>query len=73
MPESDHGIKEIADAAGRQLARVAGLECSGWAPLESTLPATTELLADRVFRARRGRDRFAVCFEFYTRWQRDAP
>ncbi len=73
MPQSDHGIKEIADVAGQQLARLAGVECSRWTPLESTLPTTTELLADRAFLARRGRERFAVYFEFYTRWERDAP
>src|SRR5947209_3099764 len=73
MPQSDHGIKEIADAAGQQLARIAGVESSRWAPLESTLPTTTELLADRVFLARLRRERFAVYFEFYTRWERDAP
>ncbi len=72
MAELDHGLKEIADSAGRQLARVAGLECSR-RPLESTLPATTELLADRVFLARQRRERFAVYFEFYAHWQRDAP
>jgi len=30
MAKPDHGIKEIADAAGRQLARLARLECSRW-------------------------------------------
>ncbi len=72
MAELDHGLKEIADSAGRQLARVAGLECSSWRPLESTLPATTELLADRVFLARQRHERFAVYFEFYARWHRQA-
>jgi hypothetical protein len=42
-------------------------------PLEGTLPSTTELLADRAFRASRGRERFVVYFEFYTRWDRHAP
>ena len=60
MAERDHGIKEIADVAGQQLARLAGLKCSRWRPLESTLPATLELLADRVFLARQGRERFVV-------------
>jgi len=73
MAQPDHGIKEIADAAGRQLARLARLECSRWGPLESTLPATTELLADRVFLARQGRQRFMVYFEFYARWERQVP
>jgi len=73
MAQPDHGIKEIADAAGRQLARLARLECSRWGPLESTLPATIELLADRAFLARQGRERFVVYFEFYSRWERQAP
>ncbi len=73
MPKPDHGIKELADTSGRQLARLAGMNCGSWRPLESTLPATTELLADRVFQARQGRERFAVYFEFNTRWDRHAP
>src|SRR5271166_4988546 len=73
MAKPDHGIKAIADTTGRQLARVAGVECRHWRPLESTLPATTELLADRVFLAQNGRERFVVYFEFYTRWDRNAP
>jgi hypothetical protein len=73
MPQSDHGIKELVDTSGRQLARLAGLNCQQWRPVESTLPATTELLADRVFQVREGRERFAVYFEFYTRWDRHAP
>jgi len=47
--------------------------CSRWGPLESTLPRTIELLADRAFLAGHGRKRFAVYFEFYTRWETDAP
>ena len=35
----------------RQLARIAGIECATWEPLESTLPITVELLADRAFLA----------------------
>lgn len=73
MAEFDHGVKIIASTAGRQLARLAGVECQQWAPLESTLPATTELLADRAFQARQGRRAFVVYFEFYTTWDRDAP
>src|SRR3954454_12697868 len=73
MAEVDYGIKMIAATAGRQLARLAGVECRQWQPLESTLQITTELLADRVFRARQGRERFVVYFEFYTTWDRDAP
>jgi hypothetical protein len=53
---------------------VAGVESDTWQPVESTLQATTELLADRVFRAGRGRrQRFLVYFEFFTRWDPDAP
>jgi hypothetical protein len=33
----------------------------------------TERLADRAFRARRGRERFVMYFEAYTRWQESAP
>ena len=73
MAELDHGIKRITDTAARELARVAGLACERMRPLESTLPSTTELLADRAFRASRGRERFIVYFEFYTRWDRHAP
>jgi len=73
MAEFDHGVKLITDTTARELARVAGLACRRLTPLESTLPATTELLADRAFRASRGRDRFVVYFEFYTRWYRHAP
>jgi hypothetical protein len=68
MAEFDHGIKLITDTSARDLARVAGLACGRLKPLEGTLPATTELLADRAFRASRGRERFIVYFEFYTRW-----
>jgi hypothetical protein len=73
MAEFDHGIKIIASTTGRQLARLAGVESQAWSPLESTLQATTELLADRVFLARQGSERFVVYFEFYTTWDRDAP
>jgi hypothetical protein len=72
MAEFDHGIKIIAGTTGRELARVGGVECRELEPLESTLQATTELLADRAFRARRGRERFIVYFEFYTVWDRNA-
>jgi hypothetical protein len=73
MAEFDHGIKQITDTYARELARVAGLACQRMRPVESTLPATTELLADRAFRASRGRERFIAYFEFYTRWDRHAP
>ncbi len=73
MAEFDHGIKRITDTSARELARVAGLACERLRPLESTLPSTTELLADRAFLASHGRERFVVYFEFYTRWDRHAP
>ena len=43
MAEFDHGTKRIVEAAGRQLARIAGVDCVSWEPLESTLPSTVEL------------------------------
>jgi len=73
MAEFDHGIKQITDTTARELARVAGLTCERLTPLEGSLPATTELLADRAFRAQQRRERFVVYFEFYTRWDRHAP
>ena len=73
MAEFDHGTKRIAEAAGRQLARIAGVDCVTWEPLESTLPITVELLADRAFLATRPDERFVVYFEFYTTWDTGAP
>jgi hypothetical protein len=72
MAEFDHGVKLLAQTSGRQLARVAGVICREWTPLESTVQVTAERLADRVFRARRGRRRFVVYLEFYTVWDRAA-
>jgi hypothetical protein len=68
MARFDHAMKQIAETTGRPLARIAGVECSGWAPLESTLPATVEKIADRAFRATQGDSSFIVYFEFYTTW-----
>jgi hypothetical protein len=73
MAEFDHGIKLITDTSARELARVAGVACDRLRPVEGTLPSTTELLADRAFTASRGRERFVVYFEFYTRWDTNAP
>ena len=73
MAEFDHGTKRIAEATGRQLARIAGIECATWEPLESTLPITVELLADRAFLATNTTERFVVYFEFYTTWDAEAP
>ena len=72
MAEFDHGVKMIAETTARQLAQVAGLTCTRWRPLESTLQVTTERLADRVFRADRGREKFVVYFEFFTHWHKKA-
>lgn len=73
MAEFDQGFKMIAETTGQQIARLAGVECRDFSPLESTLQITTERLADRVFRARRGRAHFVVYFEFYTTWDHNAP
>jgi hypothetical protein len=73
MAEFDQGFKMIAETTGRQLAQLAGVESATWRPAESTVQASIEKLADRVFLARRGRERFAVYFEFYTTWDRNAP
>src|SRR5580698_916748 len=73
MAELDHGFKIIARESGRALARVGGLSCPKWKPSESTLQATTERLADRVFEASQGSERFIVYFEFVTKWDESVP
>jgi len=72
MPAFDHGMKKIAQTTGRQLARVAGIACQQWGPIESTLQVTTEFLSDRAFLAQQERERFVVYFEFYTTWHNNA-
>ncbi len=72
MQDSDRGFKEVARRVGRELARIAGVECDRWRPLVSEVQ-TTERFADRAFLARRGVERFVVYFEAYTRWNRHAP
>jgi hypothetical protein len=72
MQDIDRGFKEVARRAGRELARVAGIECDQWTPLVSEVQ-TVERFADRAFLARRGRERFVVYFEAYARWDRHAP
>ena len=47
---------------------MAGVPCDGWAPAVSEVQ-TTERLGDRVFLARRGKHRFVVYMEAYTRWK----
>ncbi|MBV9121893.1 MAG: hypothetical protein JO112_00870 [Planctomycetes bacterium] len=73
MAEFDHSMKIITDSSGRELARLAGVNCQRLRPVESTVARTTELLADRAFRATWRRERFVLYFEFYTRWDRNAP
>jgi hypothetical protein len=72
MPDYDASFKIVARASGRQLAQLAGFDCRQWEPIGGEVQAT-ERLADRAFRARRGRDRCVVYMEAYTRWDRDAP
>ena len=72
MPAADAGFKIAARVSGRQLAAMAGVSCDLWAPAVSEVQ-TTERLADRVFQARRGRDRFLVYMEAYTYWKSSAP
>ena len=67
MPDYDAGFKIVARHAGQALARLAGVLCDHWEPLTGEVQAT-ERLADRVFRARRGRDKFVVYMEAYTRF-----
>src|SRR6202043_973091 len=62
MPASDAGFKIAARVSGKQLAAMAGVPCDGWASAVSEVQ-TTERLADRVFQARRGKERFLVYME----------
>src|SRR6516164_8930926 len=67
MADFDRGFKIVAHHAGRGLTRVAGISVDQWEAVGDTLQ-TTERLADRVFRARSGKERFTVYMEAYTRW-----
>jgi hypothetical protein len=71
MAEFDAGFKIVAHQAGRALTRVAGISVDQWEAVGDTLQ-TTERLADRVFRARTGKERFIVYMEAYTRWVESA-
>jgi hypothetical protein len=71
IAEFDAGFKIVARHAGRGLTRMAGIACQQWEPVGDTLQ-TTERLADRVFRARDGNERFIVYMEAYTRWVESA-
>jgi hypothetical protein len=72
MPASDAGFKIAARVSGRQLAAMAGVACDWWAPAVSEMQ-TTERLADRVFQARHGSQRFLVYMEAYSYWKTSAP
>lgn len=72
MPDFDRGFKIAADAAGPSLAELAGLHCDAWESAEIDIQ-TAERLADRVFRAKIGRERFVVYVEAYSTWKKDAP
>ena len=72
MPFYDSGFKIVARHGGRYLARVGRVAVDAWQPIVSELQ-TTERLADRAFRARRGKERFVVYMEAYTVWTSDAP
>lgn len=73
MAAFDHGFKIIAQTSGQALARLAGLDCRHWQPLESTIQTTTERLADRVFLSKSGRQSYLVYMECLTYWDRSAP
>ena len=72
MPIYDSGFKIVAHHAGRHLAHLGRVAVDAWQPLVSEVQ-TTERLADRAFRARRGRERFIVYMEAYTLWTSTAP
>jgi hypothetical protein len=72
MPSFDRGFKIVARAAGRQLAGLAHVVCTSWHPIVSEVQAV-EPLADRAFRAARGRERFVVYMEAYTYWEEAVP
>ena len=65
MRDYDRGFKAAANVSGRQLARLANLSCTRWAPIVSEMQMS-ERFADRAFTARRDRERFVVYFEAYT-------
>src|SRR5437660_11241641 len=71
MPASDSGFKIAARVSGQQLATLAGVRSDRWTPLVSEVQ-TAERLADRVFRAQRGRQHFVVYMEAYTYWNKAA-
>ena len=72
MPSFDRGFKIVAHVAGRHLAGLADVVCTAWRPIVSEVQAV-ERLADRAFRAARGRERFVVYMEAYTYWEEAVP
>jgi hypothetical protein len=67
MADYGVGFKIVAHHSGRGLTQLADIATDKWEPIGDTLQ-TTERLADRVFRARHGTERFIVYMEAYTRW-----
>src|SRR5437899_2343452 len=67
MTDFDAGFKIAAHHSGRGLTQQAGIPTDKWEPIGDTLQ-TTERLADRVFRAGHGSERFVIYMEAYTRW-----
>jgi hypothetical protein len=61
MADYDHGFKIAAHSSGAGLGRLAGIVPDVWEPVVDTVQ-TTERLADRVFRATRGGEKFVVYF-----------
>jgi hypothetical protein len=72
MPDYDRGFKIIARQASPGLGQMPNVPTDELQPIGDTVQVT-ERLADRAFRGRRGRERFVVYFEAYTRWQSSAP
>jgi hypothetical protein len=72
MPAADSGFKIAARVSGQQLAALADVQTDQWTPIVSEVQ-TAERLADRVFRAQRGRKRFVVYMEAFTYWNAAAP
>src|ERR1700731_4494206 len=71
MAEFDAGFKIVARHSGPGLTRLAGVALQNWEAVGDPLQ-TTERLADLVFRARNGDQRFLVYMEAYTRWVESA-
>jgi hypothetical protein len=72
MPDYDAGFKIVARESGRALAELGDVVCDAWEPVTGEVHAA-ERLADRAFRARKGKEAFIVYMEAYTRWVTKAP